>query len=128
MSHVWQVKADRLLSMPPDLAEAPACREPSHTPTVPPPPPPNTPVPLPLCAHPQIRDKYQLRLPAYPGVSQCVRIGGSGRSPAAGPANVADLRVSYGAAGQALDETDVSAAGAHGQRLCKLAWWAGWEG
>lgn len=60
---------------------------------------------------PQIRDKYQLRLPAYPGASQCVRIGGSGRSPAASPANVADLRVSYGGAGQSLDETDMSEAG-----------------
>lgn len=68
--------------------------------------------PSPLPA--QIRDKYQLHLPAYPGASQCVRIGGSGRSPAAGPANVADLRVSYGAAGQSLDEADVSAADAWG--------------
>ena len=30
--------------------------------------------------------------------------------PAAGPANVADMRMSYGAGGQALDEADVSAA------------------
>lgn len=59
---------------------------------------------------PQIKDKYQLVLPPYPGVSQAVRIGGSGRSPAAGPANVADMRLSYGAGGQSLDEQDVSGA------------------
>lgn len=56
----------------------------------------------------QIKEKYQLNLPPYPGVSQCVRIGGSGRSPAAGPANVADMRLSYGSGGQSLDESDVS--------------------
>ena len=64
------------------------------------------------CLPLQIKEKYKLHLPAYPGVSQCVRIGGSGRSPAAGPANVADMRLSYGAAGQSLDEADVSEPGA----------------
>ena len=55
----------------------------------------------------QIKEKYRLQLPAYSGVSQCVRVGGSGRSPAAGPANVADMRLSYGAGGRSLDEADV---------------------
>lgn len=60
---------------------------------------------------PQIREKYALRLPPYPGVSQCVRIAGAARSPAAGPANVADMRLSYGAAGQSLEEADMAEAG-----------------
>lgn len=58
----------------------------------------------------QIRDKYQLQLPPYPGVSQCVRIGGAARSPAAGPASVAEMRITYGVAGQTLDEAEVGAA------------------
>ncbi|EFN55311.1 hypothetical protein CHLNCDRAFT_134278 [Chlorella variabilis] len=60
---------------------------------------------------PQIRDKYRLQLPPYPGVSQCVRIGGSARCAAAGPANVADMRMTYGTAGQSLDEADMATAG-----------------
>ncbi|PRW44444.1 pyridoxine pyridoxamine 5 -phosphate oxidase chloroplastic-like [Chlorella sorokiniana] len=60
---------------------------------------------------PQIKEKYKLNLPPYLGVSQCVRIGGSGRSPAAGPANVADMRLSYGSGGQSLDESDMAEAG-----------------
>ena len=76
---------------------------------------------------PQIREKYKLHLPPYPGVSQCVRIGGSGRSPAAGPANVADMRMGYGAAGQSLDESDVSGPGlvGLGSRLVGYCWLAG---
>lgn len=70
----------------------------------------------------QIRDKFQLRLPPYPGVSQAVRIGGSARTPAAGPASVQDMRQSYGAAGQSLDEADMAAAGP----LQEFdAWWVG---
>ncbi|KAL4858803.1 Pyridoxine/pyridoxamine 5'-phosphate oxidase 1 [Chlorella vulgaris] len=60
---------------------------------------------------PQIREQFQLQLPAYPGVSQCVRIGGSARCTAAGPANVADMRMSYGGEGQALEEADMATAG-----------------
>lgn len=48
---------------------------------------------------PPIREKYQLRLPAYPGVAQCVRIGGSAPttgSAADGVVRVADMRISYG--------------------------------
>lgn len=56
---------------------------------------------------PEIIAKYGLVLPPYPGVDQCVRLGGSGSKlgtggPASVAASVADMRLSY-AAGQ-LDE------------------------
>lgn len=49
-----------------------------------------------------------------------MRIGGSARCAAAGPANVADMRMTYGTAGQSLDEADVSGGG--GLAGCLPAW------
>jgi len=57
-----------------------------------------------------------------------VRIGGSGRSPAAGPANVADMRLSYGAGGQSLDESDVSSQGVLLRRFEVCCGGRGWMG
>ena len=80
---------------------------------------------------PQIVAKYHLRLPPYPGAAQCVRVGGSAPPPGAdtggaasasrlaaaaaagavagaAAASPADMRVSYGAAGQSLDEGDMA--------------------
>jgi pyridoxal 5'-phosphate synthase / NAD(P)H-hydrate epimerase len=53
---------------------------------------------------PEIVSKYGLQLPAYPGTSQCVRIGGASSSSVA---DVAGMRLSYGARGAPLDETAV---------------------
>ena len=61
---------------------------------------------------PAIRDKYALRLPAYPGAAQCVRIGGSAAAAAGAGASMADMRMSYSGEGAALSEADVSAHGA----------------
>ena len=79
------------------------------------------------CKRAQIRDKYQLRLPPYPGTAQCVRIGGTmaaaGAASTAAAAlaaagspsaqvNVADMRMAYGGGGGAeasLDESTVRA-------------------
>ncbi|GAB4818863.1 hypothetical protein N2152v2_005909 [Parachlorella kessleri] len=60
---------------------------------------------------PPIRDKYKLRLPAYPGVAQCVRIGGSAAAAASGEGaqRVADMRVSYGEGANGLLEDTVAA-------------------
>lgn len=50
---------------------------------------------------PAIRHRFRLQLPAYPGTSQCVRIGGSGEGaagrvpPEGGDVRVADMRISY---------------------------------
>ena len=56
---------------------------------------------------PEIIEKYGLNLPPYPGSSQCVRLGGSGRSSTTSQLSVADMRVSYSEKVGELDESRV---------------------
>ena len=64
---------------------------------------------------PAIRDKYRLRLPPYPGTSQCVRIGGAaGGRQQQGGGGLAGMRRNYTSAG--LLEAEVSLWGGGGGR------------
>jgi hypothetical protein len=75
---------------------------------------------------PQVRQRYALRLPAYSGVAQCVRIGGSAdAAPSAAEILqaeklVADMRISYALAG--LDESMVGVHATGAEKKERRGW------